>query len=90
MNGTELQVDVHGMNYPSGCYGGSDFYGDFLSKEGHEHLSGFASETSSTFSSRGIYFPKGFQCSSYDLNEPGWGSLPDQEFAALDKYPATQ
>lgn len=88
MNGTELQVDVHGMNYPSGCYGGPDFYGDFLSKEGHEHLSGFASETSSTFSSRGIYFPKGFQCSSYDLNEPGWGSLPDQEFAALDKYPA--
>lgn len=88
MNGTELQVDVHGMNYPSGCYGGPDFYGEFLSKKGHEHLSGFASETSSTFSSRGIYFPKGFQCSSYDLNEPGWGSLPDQEFAALEKYPA--
>ena len=22
MNGTELQVDVHGMNYAAGCYGG--------------------------------------------------------------------
>lgn len=87
MNGTELQVDVHGMNYPSGCYGGPDFYGEFLAKEGHENIAGYASETSSTFSSRGVYFPQGFQCSSYDLNEPGWGSLPDQEFAALDKYP---
>lgn len=88
MNGTELQVDVHGMNYPSGRFGGPDFYGDFLSKKGHENLSGFASETSSTFSSRGIYFPEKYQCSSYDLKEPGWGSLPDQEFAALEKYPA--
>ena len=26
INGTELQVDVHGMNYPSGGYGGTDFY----------------------------------------------------------------
>lgn len=88
MNGTELQVDVHGMNYPSGGFGGPDFYGDFLSKKGHEQLSGFASETSSTFSSRGVYFPERFQCSSYDLKEPGWGSLPDHEFAALEKYPA--
>lgn len=88
LNGTELQVDVHGMNYPSGGFGGPDFYGTFLNKPGHEHLAGFASESSSTLSSRGVYFPDRFQCSSYDLQEPGWGSLPDQEFAALDKYPA--
>lgn len=88
LNGTELQVDVHGMNYPSGCFGGPDFYGTFLNHEGHGHLAGFASETSSTMSSRGVYFPGRFQCSSYDLKEPGWGSLPDQEFAALEKYPA--
>ena len=88
MNGTELQVDVHGMNYAAGVYGGPDFYGEFLNKEGHEHLSGFSSESSSTMSSRAEYFPRRFHVSSYDLNEPGWGGLPDQEFAALDRYPA--
>lgn len=88
MNGTELQVDVHGMNYAAGVYGGPHFYGEFLNKKGHEHLSGFSSESSSTMSSRGEYFPRKFHVSSYDLNEPGWGGLPDQEFAALDRYPA--
>ena len=88
MNGTELQVDVHGMNYAAGVYGGPDFYGEFLNKEGHEHLSGFSSESSSTMSSRGEYFPRRFHVSSYDLTEPGWGGLPDKEFAALDRYPA--
>lgn len=88
MNGTELQIDVHGMNYAAGVYGGPHFYGEFLNKEGHEHLSGFSSESSSTMSSRGEYFPRKFHVSSYDLNEPGWGGLPDQEFAALDRYPA--
>ena len=88
MNGTELQVDVHGMNYAAGVYGGPDFYGDFLNKPGHEHLAGYSSESASTLSSRGEYFPRRFHVSSYDLQEPGWGALPDQEFAALDRYPA--
>lgn len=88
MNGTELQVDVHGMNYAAGVYGGPHFYGEFLNKKGHEHLSGYSSESSSTMSSRGEYFPRKFHVSSYDLEEPGWGGLPDQEFAALDRYPA--
>lgn len=88
VNGTELQVDVHGMNYPSGVFGGPDFLGTFLNHPGHEHLSGYISESSSTLSSRGVYFPEGYQVSSYDLKEPGWGSLADAEFAALDKYPA--
>lgn len=88
MNGTELQVDVHGMNYAAGVYGGPDFYGDFLNKPGHEHLAAYASETSSTMSSRGEYFPRRFHVSSYDLNQPGWGGLVDEEFSALDRYPA--
>lgn len=88
LNGTPLQVDVHGMNYPAGVYGGTDFYGKFLEKPEHQHLAGYASETSSTMSSRGEYFPKRFHVSSYDLTEPGWGGLPDQEFEALDRYPA--
>lgn len=88
VNGTELQVDVHGMNYAAGCYGGPHFYGEFLNKLGHEHLSGYSSESSSTMSSRGEYFPRKFHVSSYDLNQPGWGGLVDEEFAALDRYPA--
>lgn len=88
VNGTELQVDVHGMNYAAGYYGGPHFYGEFLHKPGHEHLSGYSSESSSTMSSRGEYFPRKFHVSSYDLNQPGWGGLVDEEFAALDRYPA--
>lgn len=87
MNGTELQVDVHGMNYAAGVYGGPHFYGEFLNKAGHEHLSGYSSESSSTMSSRGEYFPRRFHVTSYDLHEPGWGGLVDQEFAALERYP---
>ncbi|MGM9811757.1 MAG: beta-galactosidase GalB [Muribaculaceae bacterium] len=87
LNGTELQVDVHGMNYAAGVYGGPDFYGDFLNKPGHEHLSGYSSESSSTMSSRGEYFPRRFHVSSYDNVQPGWGGLVDEEFAALDRYP---
>lgn len=88
LNGTELQVDVHGMNYAAGVYGGPHLYGEFLNKKGHEKLSGYSSESSSTMSSRGEYFPRRFHVSSYDLTEPGWGGLPDWEFAALDRYPA--
>ena len=88
MNGTELQVDVHGMNYAAGVYGGPHFYRDFLNKKGHEHLSGYSSESSSTVSSRGEYFPRKYHVTAYDTIEPGWGGLPDQEFAALDRYPA--
>ena len=87
VNGTVMLVDVHGMNYAAGGYGGPKFYGEFLNKPGHEHLSGYSSESSSTMSSRGEYFPRRFQVSSYDLTEPGWGGLPDWEFAALDRYP---
>lgn len=87
LNGTELQVDVHGMNYAAGVYGGPHLYGDFLNMKGHEQLSGYSSESSSTMSSRGEYFPRRFHVSSYDLTQPGWGGLPDEEFAALDRYP---
>lgn len=34
INGTELQVDVHGMNYPSGVYGGPDFMKHFSTIRG--------------------------------------------------------
>jgi beta-galactosidase len=88
-SGVEMMVDVHGMNYAAGVYGGPDLYGKFLAKPGHEKLAGYSSESASTISSRGEYPPCArWQVSSYDLQQPGWGSLPDAEFAALDKYPA--
>lgn len=56
-----------------------------------------ASETASTVSSRGEYFlpavPKvitartPYQCSSYDMEYPGWATSPDREFAAQDSFP---
>lgn len=88
VNGTELQVDVHGMNYAVSAYGGKDLYGTFLDMPGHEHIVGYSSESSSTISSRGEYFPRKFQVTVYDTQEPGWDSLPDYEFAALERYPA--
>ncbi|MDR1722569.1 MAG: DUF4982 domain-containing protein [Tannerella sp.] len=55
------------------------------------------SETASTLSSRGVYhFPAertsrqksdDRQCSSYDLSEPGWSNLPDDDFVQHDDYP---
>ncbi len=88
MNGTELQLDVAGMNYPAGVQGGEDFYGKFFRKEGHGSIPVFTSESASTLSSRGEYFPRRYQVTSYDTVEPGWASLPDREFEELDKYPA--
>jgi beta-galactosidase len=81
------------MNYAAGKYGGGpDFYGKFLDFPGHENLPGYSSESASTVSSRGEYFfgkhRSNWQVSSYDLYQPGWASPPDEEFAALDKYPA--
>jgi beta-galactosidase len=88
MSGVELMMDVHGMNYAAGVYGGPDFYGKFLKHPGHEKIVGYSSESSSTISSRGEYPPEltRWQVSSYD-QPVGWGSMLDKEFAALDKYP---
>jgi len=57
----------------------------------------YASETSSTVSTRGEYFfpvdwdkSKGFyqfQVSSYDLYAPGWANRPDLQFEKLDAHP---
>ncbi len=52
-----------------------------------------ATETSSTTSSRGVYFlplkdgVRDGQVSSYDNIFPGWGTLPDTQFEALEKNP---
>lgn len=88
MNGTEMQLDVTGVNYPAGVQGGEDFFGKFFGKPEHATLPIFTSESASTLSSRGEYFPRRFQVNSYDNTEPGWASIPDREFEELDKYPA--
>jgi beta-galactosidase len=88
-NGLQTNVDVFGYNYKP-----------FEYARMHERNPGiplFGSETASCISSRGEYFypvetnkndgKSGFQMSSYDLSAPHWATIPDDEFAAEDKYP---
>lgn len=88
-NGFQQTVDIYGVNYHLGSYPG-------LVKALPDKAI-YASETSSTVSTRGEYFfpvdwnkSKGFyqfQVSSYDLYAPGWANRPDLQFEALDKHP---
>jgi beta-galactosidase len=90
-NGFQKTVDVFGYNYKP------QEYGKFREKNPAIPL--FASETSSTVSSRGEYFfpveedkDKGkadFQVSSYDLYAPRWATTPDAEFKGQDECPFT-
>ena len=79
-------VDVFGLNY------GADGYGWLLTYPGNEKLPFFASESSSCISSRCEYFfgmkRSDFQITSYDIDAPGWGCIPDKEFEALERNPA--
>lgn len=87
-NGFQQTVDVFGYNYKP------QEYGKFREKNPAIPL--FASETSSTVSSRGEYFfpveeekDKGksdFQVSSYDLYAPRWATTPDAEFKGQDEH----
>lgn len=87
-NGFQNTMDVFGYNYKP------HEYARFRKQNPAIPLIG--SETASCISSRGEYFfpvleDKGcggfFQISSYDLSQPGWGTIPDVEFAAQDKFP---
>ncbi|MCP5538476.1 MAG: discoidin domain-containing protein [Akkermansiaceae bacterium] len=88
-NGFAKTVDAYGVNYHLHSYEQVD---RVLS-----NMAVYASETSSTVSTRGEYFfpvswDKGkgfyrFQVSSYDLYAPGWANRPDLQFEMLDKYP---
>jgi beta-galactosidase len=79
------QLDIVGENYDCGMYAG------FHQK--YPGLPLFASETSSTCSSRGIYFfppsqaLENFQVTSYDVYKPGWATTVDDQFAALEHNP---
>ncbi|OGV51654.1 MAG: hypothetical protein A2X49_13980 [Lentisphaerae bacterium GWF2_52_8] len=88
-NGMAAEIDVPGWNYKPHRY---DEYHARL-----PHMPQYASETSSTVSSRGIYlFPAvegevkadpSLQASSYDLQYPSWATTPDKEFSFQDKCP---
>jgi beta-galactosidase len=88
-NGFQKTVDAYGVNYHLGSYDATE--------KALPDMPLYASETSSTVSTRGeYYFPvdwdksKGFynfQVSSYDLYAPGWANRPDLQFEALDKHP---
>jgi len=88
-NGLADVVDVPGWNYKP------HFYRKY--HEAHPDWPMYGSETESCVSSRGEYFfpvveGKGVRhpnlhCSSYDLEAPPWGCIPDIEFAAQDECP---
>jgi beta-galactosidase len=90
-NGFQKTLDVFGYNYKP------TEYGKF--REKNPALPLFASETSSTVSSRGEYFfpvvedklqgRADFQVSSYDLYAPPWATTPDAEFKGQDEFPFT-
>ncbi|HEX8919939.1 MAG TPA: beta-galactosidase GalB [Pyrinomonadaceae bacterium] len=90
-NGFQKVVDVFGYNYHPMEYG--------KFREKNPAIPLFASETSSTVSTRGEYFfpvsndkSKGladFQVSSYDLYAPSWATPPDTEFKGQDEAPFT-
>jgi beta-galactosidase len=88
-NGFQTAIDVLGYNYKPFEY--AKFHAS------SPQIPIIGSETASTVSSRGEYFFPladnrskarfNFQVSSYDLSTPGWGKLPDEEFAGLDDNP---
>jgi beta-galactosidase len=88
-NGFQKTVDVFGYNYKPQEYG--------KVRAANPSLPLYASETSSTVSSRGEYFfpvsndkAEGladFHVSSYDLYAPRWATTPDTEFRGQDEFP---
>jgi beta-galactosidase len=80
-NGFQDGVDVFGYNYKPGEYA------NFRDKHPLKPL--FASETASTYSSRGYYHFAGdsvkYQADSYDLD--AGGTTPDREFEGQDRNP---
>jgi beta-galactosidase len=88
-NGFAEIVDVPGWNYKPQHY--------HYIHEKFPLWTMYGSETASTVSSRGEYFlpavakvikkREPYQCSSYDMEYPGWATSPDTEFAAQDSFP---
>lgn len=90
-NGMAAIMDVPGFNYRSFRY--QEAY-DILSQQVI-----LGTETTSTFSSRGVYkFPverkqmamyDDHQASSYDVEHAGWSNLPEDDFIQHDDLPFT-
>ncbi|MBO9619241.1 MAG: DUF4982 domain-containing protein [Niabella sp.] len=84
-SGAAQGVDLMGVNY---------FFGQQAKWDAdarYANMPTMGSETSSCVSSRGEYFfgtnRKNWQISSYDLDHPGWGCTPDEQFRTNAKYP---
>lgn len=84
-SGAVQGLDLMGVNY---------FFGQqpkWDADPRYANMPTMGSETSSCVSSRGEYFfgtnRKNWQISSYDLDHPGWGCTPDEQFRTNAKYP---
>lgn len=84
-SGAVQGLDLMGVNY---------FFGQqpkWDADPRYANMPTMGSETSSCVSSRGEYFfgtnRKNWQISSYDLDHPGWGCTPDEQFRTNAKFP---
>ncbi|WP_300600032.1 beta-galactosidase GalB [Niabella sp.] len=84
-SGAVQGLDLMGVNY---------FFGQQAKWDAdprYANMPTMGSETSSCVSSRGEYFfgtnRRNWQISSYDLDHPGWGCTPDEQFRTNAKYP---
>ncbi len=85
-SGAAMGLDIMGVNYFFGEQGRWDRDPRYAS------MPTIGSETSSCVSSRGFYLPDGsarkdYQISSYDIDSPGWGCRPDEQFSTNAAYP---
>ncbi|MBO9593939.1 MAG: DUF4982 domain-containing protein [Niabella sp.] len=84
-SGAAQGLDLMGVNY---------FFGQQAKWDAdprYANMPTMGSETSSCVSSRGEYFfgtnRRNWQISSYDLDHPGWGCTPDEQFRTNAKFP---
>ncbi|MCD2421841.1 DUF4982 domain-containing protein [Niabella pedocola] len=84
-SGAVQGLDLMGVNY---------FFGQqpkWDADPRYANMPTMGSETSSCVSSRGEYFfgtnRRNWQISSYDLDHPGWGCKPDEQFRTNAKFP---
>jgi len=84
-SGAAQALDIMGVNYFFGQQPVWDKDPRYANKPT------IGSETSSCISTRGEYFfgspYKNWQVSSYDVAKPGWGCIPDTQFAILHRMP---
>lgn len=83
-SGAALALGVMGINY---YFRNQDKWD---ADPRYKNMPTMGSETASCISTRGEYYfdgNKNWQVSSYDLDQPGWGHIPDDQFRFMSRWP---